>query len=160
MYTLQGKPDQHATCISHSVHVWFQTIHNSCGQRIATFRIVVNRFEQIHCSREERLPTQPTARWLTVCGSIPSSSPITVNDAVGKRQASIDNRLLGLPSSYLQHAIDTFNTCSWVPTPRSLNNTGKGYNLGGDGFPHITPRPFQPTILHFSPKGPAQSQVI
>jgi hypothetical protein len=65
MYTLQGKPDQHATCISHSVHVWFQTIHNSCGQRIATFRIVVNRFEQIHCSREERLPTQPTACWLT-----------------------------------------------------------------------------------------------
>jgi hypothetical protein len=33
--------------------------------------------------------------------------------------------LLGL---YHQHAIGTFNTCSRVPTPRSLTDTGKGYH--------------------------------
>jgi hypothetical protein len=65
MYTLQGKPDQHATCIPCSVHIWSQTIHISRGPHIATFHIVVNRFEQIHCSREEGLPTQPTAHRLT-----------------------------------------------------------------------------------------------
>jgi hypothetical protein len=28
-----------------------------------------------------------------------------------------------------QHTIGTFNTCSWVPTPRSLPNVDGGYNL-------------------------------
>jgi hypothetical protein len=38
-----------------------------------------------------------------------------------------------------QHAIGTFNTCSWVPTPRSLTNTDEGYNLRGANFPYQTP---------------------
>jgi hypothetical protein len=37
MYTMQGKPDQHAIRIPHSVRVWSQTIRISHGQRIATF---------------------------------------------------------------------------------------------------------------------------
>jgi hypothetical protein len=56
-----------------------------------------------------------------------------------KSQASVDNRLLGLPDPYLWHAIGTFNTCSWGPTHRSLTDTGRGYNLGGVGFVHHTP---------------------
>jgi hypothetical protein len=46
MYTLQGKPDQHATRISHSVHVWSQTIHISRGQCIAIFHIAPTRSKQ------------------------------------------------------------------------------------------------------------------
>jgi hypothetical protein len=65
MYTQQGKPDQHVTRIPCSIRVWSQTIRILRGPRIATFHIIVNRFEQIHCSREEGLSTQPTARWLT-----------------------------------------------------------------------------------------------
>jgi hypothetical protein len=45
------------------------------------------------------------------------------------------------------------------PTHRSLIDTGGGYNLGGAGLSHHTPRPFQPTILRFLPKVPARSQV-
>jgi hypothetical protein len=53
-----------------------------------------------------------------------------------------------------------FNTCLTGPTQRSLTDTNGGYNLGGGNFPHHTPWPSQPTVLHFSPKGPVQSQVI
>jgi hypothetical protein len=160
MYTLQGKPAQHAPRIPRSVYVWSQTIRFSRGQRITTLHIVINRFEQIHCSREEGLLTNPHHTDWLVCGSVPSFCPIIANEAVGKRQASIDNRLLGLPDSYLQHVIGTFNTCSRGPTHRSLNDTSGGYNLRGAGFSHLTPRPSQPTVLHFSPKGLTRSQVI
>jgi hypothetical protein len=61
----RGKLDQQATCIPRSVRIWFPTICISHCQHIATFRVVINRFEQIHCSREEGLPTQSTAQWLT-----------------------------------------------------------------------------------------------
>jgi hypothetical protein len=82
------------------------------------------------------------------------------NEAVQKRQASVNNQLLGLLGPYLWHVIGTFNTCSRVPTPRSLIDTGEGYNLGGVSFPRITSWPSQPMVLHFSPKGIAWSQVI
>jgi hypothetical protein len=62
MYTLQWKPNQHATRFPRSVRVWSTTIRISCDPHIATFHTVINRFEQIHCTREEGLPTQSTAR--------------------------------------------------------------------------------------------------
>jgi hypothetical protein len=65
MYTLQGKPDQHATHIPLSIRVWFQTIRISHGQRIATFYVVINRVDQGNCSQEKGLPTQSTAWQLT-----------------------------------------------------------------------------------------------
>jgi hypothetical protein len=54
---------------------------------------------------------------------------------VGKSQASVVNGLLGLPGPYLQHVINTFNTCSWGLTHRFLIDIDRGYNLGGAGFP-------------------------
>jgi hypothetical protein len=56
------KPNQHATCIPRSVRIWSQTIRISRGQHIATFREDVNKFVQIHCPREEGLPTQSTSQ--------------------------------------------------------------------------------------------------
>jgi hypothetical protein len=43
----------------------------------------------------------------------------------------------------------------WGPTHRSLNDTGESYNLEVAGFLHTIPRPSQPTVLPFPPKGPA-----
>jgi hypothetical protein len=65
-------------------------------------------------------------------------SPTTANEAVEKRQASVDNQLLGLPGLYHRHEIGTFTTCSRGPTHRSLSDTGGGYSLEGDNFPHTT----------------------
>jgi hypothetical protein len=56
----RGKPDQHVIRFPRSVHVYSTTIHISRGPYIATFHAVINRFEQIHCTREEWLPTQST----------------------------------------------------------------------------------------------------
>jgi hypothetical protein len=81
-------------------------------------------------------------------------------EAMGVNAPYANGRLLGLPNPYLRHAIDTFNTCSWGPTHQSLTDTGGGYNIGGAGFPHYTPRPSQPMVLHFPPKGSTQSQAI
>jgi hypothetical protein len=71
--------------------------------------------------------------------SVPSFSPTKTNEVVGKRQASVDNQLLGLLDPYHRHVIGTFNTCSRGPTHRSLTDTGRGYSLEDASFPHTTP---------------------
>jgi hypothetical protein len=96
----------------------------------------------------------------SICGFIPSFSLKIAIEAVGVKPLSVDGKLLSLPGPYLWHTIGTFNTCSRVPIPRSLTDIGGGYNLGVASFPHTTPRTFQPTVLHFPPKGPIRSQVI
>jgi hypothetical protein len=130
------------------------TIHISCGPHIATFHTIINRFEQIHCTREEGLPTQSTAR---------RSSDLRVRTqllfhnnqrVVGKSQAPVDNRLLGLPDPYHRHAIGTFNTCSRGPTERSLIDTGGGYQIGGAGLPHTHFPTFPTSCPHFSLMAP------
>jgi hypothetical protein len=80
---------------------------------------------------------------------VPSFSPTTANEAVGKSQASVDNRLLGLSNPYHRHAISTFNTYSRGATHRSLTDSGRGYSLEGAGFPCTTPRPSQPVVFTF-----------
>jgi hypothetical protein len=137
----RGKPDQHATHFLRLVCIWSTIIHISRGPHIATFRTVVNRFEQIHCTRAEGLPTQSTAHRLTdprihtqlLSHNSPWSS--------GENQASVDIRLLGLPDPYHRYTIGTFNTCSRGATHRSLTDTGGGYNLGGVDLPHTTLQP-------------------
>jgi hypothetical protein len=78
---------------------------------------------------------------------------------VGKSQTFIDNRLLGLLGPYHRHAIGTFNTCSWGPTHRFLTDSGGGYNLGGAGLPHTTPRSFQPVVSTFHLRAPPGLQL-
>jgi hypothetical protein len=58
----RGKLDQHVIRFPRSVRVWSMTIRISRGPHIATFHTIVNRFEQIHYTREEWLPTQSTTR--------------------------------------------------------------------------------------------------
>jgi hypothetical protein len=65
MYTLQGKPDQQATCFPCSVRVWSMTTRISRGPHITTLREVINRVEQGNCSWEKGLLTQSIACWLT-----------------------------------------------------------------------------------------------
>jgi hypothetical protein len=64
-----------------------------------------------------------------VRGTRLSFSPKIAIEAMCLSQTSIDNRLLDLPGPYHQHAIGTFNTCSRVPTPQSLTDTGGGYHI-------------------------------
>jgi hypothetical protein len=111
----------------------------------------LNRVGQIHCSRErgtlDYIPTTPAGR---STGLHPISLLLTAIEVVCLSQASVEDSLLVLLGPYLQYAINTFNTCSRIPTHRSLINTDRGYNLRDAGFSHYFPRPSQPTVLYFS----------
>jgi hypothetical protein len=151
----RGKPNQHAIRFPRSVCIWSMTIHISHSPQIATFHMVVNRFEQIHCTWEEGLPTQSAVhRGWPIRGSVPSFSPTIAHGVVGKSQASVDIWLLGLLGPYHWHAIGMFNTYSRVPTHRSLIDTGGGYHLGGAGLPYTTLRPSQPAVSTFHLRAP------
>jgi hypothetical protein len=63
-------------------------------------------------------------------------------EAVGLSQAPVDGWLLGLPGPYHRHAIGTFNTCSRVPTPKSLTDTGGGYHIENLGIATTLSLPF------------------
>jgi hypothetical protein len=127
MYTLQGKPDQHAICIPRSVRIWSQTIRISRGQRIATFRESSTDLDGSHYSREKGIPDYiPSTSADRFAGPHPVSLLLSTKEVVGLSQASVDSGLLGLPGSYHRHAIGTYNTCSRWPTHRSLTDTGGG----------------------------------
>jgi hypothetical protein len=139
------------------------TIRISHGPHIATFHTVVNRYEQIHCTREEGLLTQSTA-WQPSDPRV-RTQLLSNNSqrAVGKSKAPVDNRLLGLPGPYHRYAIGTFNTCSRGPTERSLINTGGGYNLRGAGLPYTHSPTFPTSCLPFplvAPPGLHFNQVL
>jgi hypothetical protein len=122
----RGKSDQHATRFLRSDRVWSKTIRISRGPHIATFCTVVNRFERVHCPEKKGSRYNPHHVGWPIHGSVPSFSPITTNEAVGKSQAFIDIWLLCLTGSYHRHGIGTFNTCSRWSTHRSLTDTGGG----------------------------------
>jgi hypothetical protein len=154
MYTLQGKtrPTRHmASMINPRMvqdHTYLTRSMHSNPSRDT------NSVGQSHCTREKRLLTQSTARWLTdpwVCTQFLSQASQWSSE---ESQTSVDSRLLDLPDPYHWHAISTFNTCSRGSTHRSLTDTGRGYNLGGTGFTHIHSPTFPTSCLHFPLRAP------
>jgi hypothetical protein len=112
-----------------SVHV--HPAYASCGWTLygATFH---------ESSTELSRPTAPENKGSRHIHSAPTDRstgpyPASLSSQPGKQwgqsQASISGRLLGLLGPYHQHVFGTFNTCSWVPTPRSLTDTGGGYHI-------------------------------
>jgi hypothetical protein len=66
-------------------------------------------------------------------------------------------RLIGLISL---HVISTFNTCSRVPTPQSLADTGGGYHIENLRIATALSPPFPSEGSSDPPNGPTRSQVI
>jgi hypothetical protein len=75
-------------------------------------------------------------------------------------QTSVDSRLLGLPGPYHRHAIGTFNTCSRVPTLRSLTDTGGGYHIENLRIAISLSPPFPFEGSTGPPNGSDRSQII
>jgi hypothetical protein len=133
----KGKPDQHDTTASHSSprmpgvrFLWAVPIRGNLSR-------VINRFGRIPLLlRKMASDTIHSTAADRSGGSVPSFSPKQINESVDLSQTTVDDKLLGLLSSYHQHAIDTFNTCSRGPTHRYLTDTCGGYNLRGAGFSH------------------------
>jgi hypothetical protein len=153
----RGKPDQHDTYASHASprtpsvrFLWAVPVRGNPSW-------VINRVGRMHCSREKVLPTPPS--WV-VCGIRLGFSPNTAIEAVRLSRAPVDGRLLGLPGSYHRHAIGTFNTCSRVPTPWSLTDTGGGYHIENLGIAIALSPPFPSEGSTDPPNGPTRSQII
>jgi hypothetical protein len=92
-----------------------------------------------------------------VRGTHLSFSPNTFIEAVCLSQAPIDSRLLGLSDPYHQHAIGMFNTCSRIPTPRSLTDTGGGYHIETSEYPQHSPRSSLLSVSLIPLNGPVRS---
>jgi hypothetical protein len=95
-----------------------------------------------------------------VYGTHLSFSPNTAIEAVRLSQTSIDEhaaRLTGPISpacdQYVQYLLTGAN-------PSVVNRHRRELHPCMCRFSNTTPRPSQPTVLHFPPNGPAQSQVI
>jgi hypothetical protein len=87
-------------------------------------------------------------------------SPNTTIEVVRLSQAPVSGRLLGLLGPYHRYAIGTFNTCSRVPTPRSLTDAGGGYHIENLGIATALSPPFPSEGSTDPPNGPARSQII
>jgi hypothetical protein len=90
----------------------------SCGRSpyLTTFR--ESSIGLDGCTAPEKSAPDSTSQpgWV-VRGTCLSFSPNTAIEAVR------------LPGPYHHHAIGTFNTCSRVPNPQSLTDTGRGYHI-------------------------------
>jgi hypothetical protein len=144
----RGKPDQHATRFLRLVRVWSRTVRISHGPHITTFRTFINRFEQIHCSREEGLPAQPSAQLSNPRVRTQLLSR-TNNWSSGKKPSSywhLTTRLTG-----------PINTSMWLvrsilahgANPSVLNWLRRGLPPWRCRFSHITLRSSQPVVFTF-----------
>jgi hypothetical protein len=125
----RGKPDQHDMYASHvsprTSDVHFLRAVPVRGNRSR----VTDRVRQSHYSWEKWLPTQSTTHRLTDPWIRTQFLSRGNQWSSGESQTSVDGMLLALLGTYHRHAIGTFNTCSRVPTPQSLNDTGDGYHI-------------------------------
>jgi hypothetical protein len=150
----RGKPDQHDMYASHA------------SPRMPSVRFLrVPRMWQPFTSHRQSWagPLLPRKRALDTIhnaladrsvGLYPASLLSQLMKQWGQSQASISGKLLGLLGPYHQHAIGTFNTCSLVPTPRSLTNTGGGYHIENLGIATALSPPFPSEGSTDPPKWP------
>jgi hypothetical protein len=124
-----GKPDQHATYAFHASPTYARRMLPAGGLRTwQPFTLTQQSWTDSLLPRKSAPDSISQPGWV-VHGTHLSFSPNTTTEAVRLSQTSVDNRLLGLPGPYHRHAIGTFNTCSRVPTPRSLTDTDGGYHI-------------------------------
>jgi hypothetical protein len=135
------KPDQHVTYASHG-SPRMPRVHFLRAVPVRdNLSWVIDRVEQTHCSREEGLPTQSTARRWLIRGSVPSFSLEPANEAVGVKPSIYRRpatRLTGpitpVCDRYIQYLLAG-------PTERSLIDTGGATTLEVPAYHLPTSRP-------------------
>jgi hypothetical protein len=143
MYTLQGKtrPTQHVRFLRQSTYTQCTLpVGGPCTWQPFTSRQQSSAGPLLLRKRAPDTIHSASANRST--GPYPASLPSQPMKQWGQSQASISDRLLGLLGPYHQHAIDTFNTYSRVPTPRSLTDTGGGYHIENLRIARILSPPF------------------
>jgi hypothetical protein len=143
-----------------SVHVC--SVYASYGQSpyMATFHESPTELSRVTAPEKKGSRHNPQHASWPIRWFIPNFTPEPTLKQWGQSQVSVDGRLLGLPTPYHQYAIGTFNTCSRVPTPRSLTDAGGGYHTETSEKPHQFAHPSLPSIPLVPLNGPAWSQVM
>jgi hypothetical protein len=144
-----------------SMPVHIRPVYASCGRSpyVATFR--ESSTELNGCTAPEKKCSRlHLSASRVVRGTHLSFSPNTAIEVVRLSQAPVGGRLPCLPGPYHQHAIGTFNTCSRVPTPLSLTDTGGVYHIENLGIATTLSPPFPSEGSTDPPNGPTQSQII
>jgi hypothetical protein len=156
----RGKPDQHATYAFHASPRMSDVRFLRAIPVHGNLSRVTDRVGRILLLLRKSAPNSTSQPDWVAHGTRPSFSSKTVIEAVGLSQAPVDGRLLGLPDPYHRHAIDTFNTCSRVPTPRSLTDTGRGYHIENLRIAIALSPSFPSEGSTDPPNGLARSQII
>jgi hypothetical protein len=135
MYTLQGKiqPTRHLRFPRQSMYVR-RTLPMGSPRTWQFFTLTQQSWTDSLLLRKSTPDSTSQPGWV-VHGIHLSFSPNITIEAMRLSQTFVDNKLLGLPGTYHQHAIGTFNTCSRGPTHQYLTDTGGGYNLVGASLP-------------------------
>jgi hypothetical protein len=155
----RGKPDQHDTYASHASprtpSVRFLQVVPVRGN-LSQATKSVGRTLLLLRKKGSRHNPQPdwVIRW-SATQFLSQHSHWSSN----KSQISVDNRLLHLPGPYHWHAIGTFNTCSRVPTPRSLTDTGWANHIDNLRIAISLSPPFPSEGSTDPPNGSAWSQI-
>jgi hypothetical protein len=150
----RGKPDQHDT---YAFHASPRTLGIRFLRAVPVrdnLSRVTDRVGWILLLPRKSAPDSTSQPDWVARGTHLSFSPSTAIEVVGLSQAVEDGRLLGLPGPYHRHAIGTFNTCSRVPTPWSLNDTGGDYNIENFGIATTLLPPFPSEGSTDPPKWP------
>jgi hypothetical protein len=154
------KPDQHATYAFHaSPRMPGLRFLRAIPVRDNLLR-VIDTVGWILLLQRKSAPDSTSQPGWVAHGTRLSFSPKTTIEAVGLSQAPVDGRWLGLPGPYHRHAIDTFNTCSWVPTPQSLIDTGGGYHIENLGLATTLSPPFPSEGSTDPPKWPRPVSIL
>jgi hypothetical protein len=152
-----GKSDTHDTYTSraspHMPHVrflWAVYIH--CNLSLVINSIGWNLL--LPTKRAPDIIPNTLADWST--GPPPSFFFKTAIEVVMEVKHRLTTCYISLLGQH-QHAIGTFNTCSWRLIHWSLIDTSGWYHLGDANLSYYTLWPSQPTVLRFLPKGPSRS---
>jgi hypothetical protein len=160
MYTLQGKtrPTWHIRFPHQSTYAW-HTFPTGGPRTWQPFVSQQQGWTDALLPRKSAPDFTSQPDWVVRRTRL-SFSPNTAIKAVHLSQASVGGKLLGLSGPYHRHVIGTFNTCLWVSTPRSLTDTGGGYDIENLGIATTLSLPFPSEGSTDPPNGPARSQII
>jgi hypothetical protein len=160
MYTLQGKNLINTTHSLPRQSTYVRCTLPAGGPRTWQPFILTQQSWTDSLLLRKSAPDSTSQSGWVVRGTRLSFSPNTTIKAVCLNQTSVDNRLLGLPRPYHQHAIDTFNTCPRVSTPRCLTDTGGGYHIENLIIWTTLSPPFPSEGFTDPPNDPSRSQII
>jgi hypothetical protein len=123
----------------------------SCGRSpyVATFHAVVDRFERVHCTQQEGLPTQSSARRLTD-PRVHTQLLFHNSQRSGEKKSSFCRQPTTRLTGPISPACDRYIQYLLAGTTRTvLNRPRTVYNLEGVGLPHTHSPTFLTSCLHF-----------